>query len=167
MPCGLKATSNRFGVGAWGLCIELDTENGPELGNVSTRCRTQVLHRTAAQKHSMTSQDQGSGLCTSTHKGVHPLCASTAAVPKVRAKLRFNAHPMLSHNPTMAVTSGIPRAGNHCSQVQQTRRSRAHESSKCGRAAATSPARRRSRHHVCGHISCHCVPPSGLGSERL
>ena len=51
------------------------------------------------------------------------LCASTATVPKIQANQRFNAHPVLSHNPTMAVTPGIPPAGNHCSDVQQTRRS--------------------------------------------
>ena len=75
--------------------------------------------------------------------------------------------PVLSHNPTMAVTPGIPPAGNHCSQVQQTRRSRAHESSKRGGAAATCPARRRSRHHVYEHVSCYCVHRLGSGQSAF
>jgi hypothetical protein len=76
-----------------------------------------------------------------------PPCARKAAVPKIQAKQRFNAHPVLSHNLTMDATTGIPPAGNHRSQFQQTRQSSVHESSKRSRAAATGPARRQSRHH--------------------
>ena len=50
-----------------------------------------------------------------------PPCASMAAVPKVRSKRQFNAHPVLSHNPTMAVTPGIPQTGNQCSRVPMLR----------------------------------------------
>ena len=67
-----------------------------------------------------------------------------------------HAAPMLSHNPTMAVTPGIPPAGNHC--VQQTWQSGGPQVSKCGEAAAMCPAKRRSRHHVCVHILCICPP---------
>ena len=59
---------------------------------------------------------------------------------------------MPSHNLTMAVTPGIPPAGNHCSCVQQTRQSQGPRLSKRGEAAPMCPARRRSRHHVCVHI---------------
>ena len=38
------------------------------------------------------------------HPHTPPPCASTAAVPKVQAKQQFNAHRVLSHNPTMVVT---------------------------------------------------------------
>ena len=71
-----------------------------------------------------------------------PPCASTAVVPKHRAKQRVTAPPVLSHNPTMAFTPGIPPAGNHCSRVQHMRRSRGHKSSISGEAALMSPERR-------------------------
>ena len=86
-------------------------------------------------------------------------CANPPPSPLKVRKTTVRWAPVLSHNPAMAVTPGIPSAGNHCPQVQQTRQSRAHESSKRGRAAATSTARRQSRHHVYVHFSCHCVPP--------
>ena len=77
--------------------------------------------------------------------------------PQAKIQLDMNIIG-LSHNPTMAVTRGIPPAGNQCSRVQQTRRSRGHKSFICGdirgEAALMSPARRRSRPLVCTHIPC-------------
>ena len=67
---------------------------------------------------------------------------------------------MLSHNPTMAVTPGIPPGGNQCSRVQHTRRSRGHKLSMRSEAVLISPVRRQSRPLVCAHMPC--VAPTSL-----
>ena len=85
-----------------------------------------------------------------------PPCPST---PKVRKTTVRQAH-VLRHNPKMAVTPSIPPAGNQCSCVQHTRRSRGHKLFICGEAALMSPARRRSRPLVYAHIPC--VAPTSL-----
>ena len=68
-------------------------------------------------------------------------------------KTAVNAHPVLSHNPMMAVTPGIPPAGQISSIVQHTLRSRGHQLSKRGPRPKVQQ-RRRSL-------------PCGIGSQRL
>ena len=67
---------------------------------------------------------------------------------------------MLSHNPTMAVTPGIPPARNQCSRVQHTWWSHGHKSSIRGEAALMSPEWRRSCPLACAHIPC--IAPTSL-----
>ena len=66
--------------------------------------------------------------------------------------------PALSHN--LAVTPGIPLAGNQCSPVQHTRRSRGHKSFIRGEAALMSLAWQQSRPLMCAYIPC--VAPTSL-----
>ena len=66
--------------------------------------------------------------------------------PLVQARPRSEKQPshgvfVLSHNPTMAVTLGIPPAVPISSIVQHMRRSRSNELSKRGRAALKGPAK--------------------------
>ena len=85
--------------------------------------------------------------------------------PRVCSRTPLLTRPVLGHNPTMAVTPSIPPAGNHCSRLQHTRRSRGHKSSISGEAALMSPERWRSRPLVCTHIPC--VAPTSLSDRVL
>ena len=67
---------------------------------------------------------------------------------------------MPSHNPTVAVSPGIPPAENHCSRVQHTRRSRGHKSSISGEDGLMSPERRQNRPLMCAHSTC--LAPTSL-----
>ena len=87
-----------------------------------------------------------------------PPCASTAAVPKNQAKQQFNAHPMLSHTPTMAVGPGIPPAGQISSMLQHTRWSRGNESSKRGGAVPKGPAKEAEPPSCVRSLPVQCPP---------
>ena len=110
-----------------------------------------------------TSRDDGA------HCRARPACTFTYARPSRFTRghnkqtslevVGRSAH-VLSHNPMMAVTPGIPPAGNLGSRVQHTRRSRGHKSFIRGEATLMSPARRQSRPLVCAHIPC--VAPTSL-----
>ena len=89
-----------------------------------------------------------------------PLAQARQRSQKTRQNSGSTPIPVLSHNPTMPVTPGIPPAGNQCSRVQHMRRSRGQRSFIRGEAALMSPARRQSPPLLCAHIPC--VAPTSL-----